>query len=110
MTKKVESFDTGARWAAALRKRYLFAAAKRIAMDFDVNVSTAKSWLNGQAPYAAYYSRAWELHGIDFIIEALSPRPVERNDIDRKFEECRKAIDDLQEYVLKGLLDETNKA
>lgn len=106
MTKKVESFDTGARWAAALRKRYMFAAAKRIAIDFDVNISTAKSWLNGQAPYAAYYSRAWELHGIDFIIEALSPRPVEKDDIERQFEECRKAIKALREFALKGLYEE----
>ena len=105
MTKKVESFDTGARWAAALRKRYMFAAAKRIAIDFDVSVSTAKSWLNGQAPYAAYYSRAWELHGIDFIIEALSPRPVEKDDIERQFEECRKAIHALRDYALKGLYE-----
>ena len=105
MTKKVESFDTGARWAAALRKRYMFAAAKRIAIDFDVNISTAKSWLNGQAPYAAYYSRAWELHGIDFIIEALSPCPVEQDDIERQFEECRKAIHALREFALKGLYE-----
>lgn len=105
MTKKVETFDTGARWAAALHKRYMFAAAKRIAVDFDVSVSTAKSWLNGQAPYAAYYSRAWELHGIDFIIEALSPRPVEKDDIEHQFEECRKAIRALRDYALKGLYE-----
>jgi len=110
MTKKVERFDTGARWAAALRKRYMFAAAKRIAVDFDVNVQTAKSWLAGQAPYAAYYSRAWKLHGIDFIVDALSPNPIEHDDIDRQFDECRKAIAALREYALKGLIDEKDQA
>ena len=103
MTKKVCRFDAGARWAAALKKRYLFAAAKRIAADFDVSVPTAKCWLAGQAPYAAYYCRAWELHGISFIVDALSPNPMDRDDIDRQFDECRKAIRALRDYALKGL-------
>lgn len=105
MTKKVCQFDVGARWASALKKRYLFAAAKRIAADFDVSVSTAKAWLAGQAPYAAYYCRAWELHGIGFIVDALSPDPMDRDDIDRQFDECRKAIRALRDYALKGLYE-----
>lgn len=105
MTKKVCRFDAGARWAAALKKRYLFAAAKRIAADFDVSVPTAKCWLAGQAPYAAYYCRAWELHGISFIVDALSPNPMDRDDIDRQFDECRKAIRALRDYALKGLYE-----
>lgn len=105
MTKKVCRFDVGARWASALKKRYLFAAAKRIAADFDVSVSTAKAWLAGQAPYAEYYCRAWELHGIGFIVDALSPGPMDREDIDRQFDECRKAIKALRDYALKGLYE-----
>ncbi len=97
--------DVGARWADALRRRYIFCAAKRIAADFDVDVRTAKGWLGGQAPMAAYYQIAWQRFGIDFIVETLSPFPnVDRQSLDAEFDACRKHIAALREYALKGLL------
>lgn len=106
MTKRgIALPDVGARWAEALRRRYLFCAAKRIAADFGVDVRTAKNWLGGQAPLAAYYQIAWRLFGIDFIVETLSPFPnVDRQNLDAEFDACRKHIAALREYALKGLL------
>lgn len=103
--KDIELLSIGDRWAAALRRRYIFCAAKRIAADFGVEVRTAKSWLGGQAPNAIYYSRAWRLHGLDFIVEALAPDPrFDRQNLDAEFEECRRHIAKLREIALKGLL------
>lgn len=100
-----EMLIIGERWSAALRRRYLFCAAKCIARDFGVDVRTAKNWLAGQAPSAWCYMRAWELFGIDVVVETLSPCPerFKSDTLDEEFEECRRHIAVLREIAMKGL-------
>ena len=65
--------DVGARWAAALRRRYPAHAAKRVARDLGVTVRTAEGYLAGQAPPARVLVRAAALHGAALALEVLVP-------------------------------------
>jgi len=64
----------GARWAAALKRRYPDRdRAKLIARDFDVAVRTAKGWLAEGAPFASVLARAAHLFGAGILGEVLMP-------------------------------------
>lgn len=67
-----ETAAIGARWAAALTRRY-GRNAKKIAGAFGCEVRTAESWLAGQAPFARVLISAWRLHGAAMVAEVLAP-------------------------------------
>ncbi|MBQ8347395.1 MAG: hypothetical protein IJY17_07335 [Alphaproteobacteria bacterium] len=101
MTKNDRTVQLGRRWAAALIKRY-GRCAKKIAKDFDVEVRTARSWLNEEkTPFAVNFMRAWEIHGVGFINETLNPnRNISNTEIQAELTEVRRKLERLSDEIV----------
>lgn len=95
MLKKDISLELGRRWAEALKKRFPEKnRVKRVAGVFNVEVITARSWLNGQAPYSKYIYIAGEKFGAVFVAEIFMP-----TDDWLKWTNVDKALVELEEKV-----------
>lgn len=68
----------GARWRGVLTTRYAGAhRVKRLARDFGVSITTAKSWLAGSAPRAEALERATRLFGLGTVAHVLGADAAE---------------------------------
>lgn len=68
------SLQIGSRWATALKKRFPEKnTTKHVARAFDIELRTARSWLEGQAPYCKYLFLAGQKFGMGIIEEILFP-------------------------------------
>lgn len=65
--------EVGARWAAALRRRYPQNTTKLAARAFSASENTVKAWLDGQAPQNKHMQRAIVLHGPNILAEVHAP-------------------------------------
>ena len=110
MTKSDSTIRLGQRWAAALKKRY-GKSAKMIAKDFDVEVRTARSWIEEEkAPYAVNFVKAWEIHGISFINETLNPnQEVSPAEIQQALTEVRQRLEKLTDEIVLLLNEKDGK-
>lgn len=74
MLKDDITFELGQRWATALKKRFPEKnRVKLVANCFDVEFITARSWLNGQAPYCKYVFIGGQKFGASFVAEIFTP-------------------------------------
>ena len=77
MTKDDITLQLGERWAEALKKYFGNRnTAKEIARTFDVDVRTARGWLDGSAPYIKYIYIASQKLGAKFVAEFLTPNSL----------------------------------
>ncbi len=102
MTKDDITLQLGERWAQALKKYFGNRnAAKEIARTFDVEVRTARGWLDGSAPYIKYIYIAGQKIGAKFVAEFLTPNSLwsTYSDIDEALEKLEKEICQLRRQI-----------
>lgn len=102
MIKDDITLQLGERWAAALKKNFSNKnTAKEIARTFDVEVRTARGWLDGTAPYIKYLYIAGQKLGSNFLAELLSPNSkwLTYSNIDKMLEKLEKEICQLRSEI-----------
>lgn len=102
MAKDDISFQLGQRWAELLRKYFgRQNTAKAVAAAFNVELRTARSWLDGSAPYIKYLWVAGQKLGGSFIAELLTPNTKWLNyfNIDKELDEMEKCICKLRDEI-----------
>lgn len=74
MAKSDISLQIGQRWAVALKKRFPERnTVKLVARSFDIEIRTARSWLDGQAPLCKHLFVAGQKFGTGILFELFSP-------------------------------------
>lgn len=74
MAKDDINLQIGQRWASALKKRFPERnTVKLVAKSFDIEVRTARSWLEGQAPRCQHLFVAGQKFGMGILFELFSP-------------------------------------
>lgn len=106
MTKDDISLQIGNRWAAALKKRFPEKnTTKHVARAFNVELRTARSWLEGQAPYCKHIFKAGQKFGLAMIEEILFP-DTKMMSIDEMLisleEKIYQLLDDIQTISKRG--------
>jgi hypothetical protein len=76
MTSLCQNLEIGQRWAYWLREIYQHDAAKLIARDFDVSISTSTRWLGGTVPTVEYLTIAAKRWGWPFITFLYGKLPI----------------------------------
>lgn len=102
MIKEDITLQLGKRWAAALKKHFGNKnTAKQIAQTFDVEIRTARGWLDGSAPYIKYLYVAGQKLGSRFLAELLSPNSKWKtySHIDETLENLEKEICQLRSEI-----------
>lgn len=102
MVKDDITLQLGQRWAEALRQKFGSKnTAKKIAHVFDVEVRTARSWLEGAAPFIKYIYVAGQKLGSGFVADILTPDNKWKTfcNIDEALDEMEKQICQLRNEI-----------
>lgn len=94
MTTLCQNLEIGQRWAHWLRQEYPSDAAKLIARDFDVSISTSTRWIGGTVPTTEYLTIAakrWGWRFVNFLYGKL-PIPSEM-EIEARLREAEVAVE-----------------
>ena len=111
MIKDDITLQLGERWAQALKKYFGNRnTAKEVARTFDVEVRTARGWLDGTAPYIKYIYVAGQKLGAKFVAEFLTPNSlwITYSSIDEALEKLEKEICQLRNQI-EALKQENGK-
>lgn len=104
MIKDNITLQLGARWAALLKKHFGNKnTAKEVARCFDVEVRTARGWLDGSAPYIKYIYVAGQKLGSRFLADFISPNTKWNtySNIDETLEKLEKEICQLRSEIAR---------
>lgn len=102
MIKDNITLQLGERWASALKKHFGNKnTAKEVARCFDVEIRTARGWLDGSAPYIKYIYVAGQKLGSKFLAEFISPNTKWNtySNIDNTLEKLEKEICQLRKEI-----------
>lgn len=104
LSQTANNFDLGPRWQAWLRDQAYRGphAAKRIAQDWNVSVSTAKLWLSGKRPSSEYLEEGRRRWGHVFWAFLSAPPGIERQ-LDAELHQLKRRLARLE----KAIGDET---